>query len=182
MFMGLSVDGFVARADDQLDFLGTNDGDAGVAQESFANFFATVDALVMGRRTFDVVHAFGESSWMYGDKPLILLSRTLTAVPAGARSSVRLGQGDPAAILAGLAAEGARHVYVDGAKTAQSFVQAGLITDIVVTLVPVLIGSGISAWGPLARDVRLELVSSTILGGAAPKLHYRVQPVDPPRS
>lgn len=174
MFMGMSVDGFVARADDGLDFLGTGEGDAGVAQTSFSAFFATVDVLVMGRRTFDVVRGFGEADWPYGDKPMVVLSRTMTELPPGTRASVRLGRGAPAEVLAGLEAEGLRHVYVDGAHTAREYLAAGQITDIIATYVPVLIGSGISAWGPLPRDVRVELVGHQILGGQAMQLHYRV--------
>ncbi|MEQ1502366.1 MAG: dihydrofolate reductase family protein [Myxococcota bacterium] len=176
LYMGLSVDGFVARADDGLDFLGASGGgDAGVAQRSFTAFLATVDVIVMGRRTFEVVHRFGPEGWAYGETPMVVLSRGWTALPPGTRPTVRLGQGEPAAVLAELEASGVRHVYVDGASTAQRFLAAGLLTDLVVTYVPVLIGSGISAWGALPRDVPVELVGHEVLGGAAMQLHYRVR-------
>ena len=176
IYMGMSVDGFVARPDDGLDFLppppeGEEAGDAG-----FSSFLATVDVLVMGRRTFEVVCRFGPEKWPYGDTPVRVLTRTLSALPAGTPSSVRLGAGEPAEVLRELAASGAKHVYVDGAGTARAFLAAGCVTDLVVTTVPVLIGRGISLWGPLPHDIALSLVASRPAGRGMMQSHYRVSP------
>lgn len=172
LYMGMSLDGFVARQDDRLDFLGAGP-DGGPVAELFGEFLASVDAIVMGRRTFEVVRAFGPDQWPYGDTRLVVLSRSWTALPSGCRPSVELGAGDPAEVLQGLGAQGVRHVYADGARTAREWLAAGLVTNLVATFVPVLLGRGLTPWGPLPADLRLELVDHRILGGQAVQLQYR---------
>jgi dihydrofolate reductase len=148
VFVGVSVDGFLARRDGALDFLPEDAEDHG-----YAEFFASVDALVIGRKTHETVLAFPD--WPYGDKPVFMLSSSPT-------SDVRVErlQGEPRAILDALAERGFAHVYVDGGETIQRFLRAGAIDRLVVTRVPVLIGEGIPLFGPLAGDVKLRHVAT----------------------
>jgi len=151
VFIGTSVDGFIARADGELDFLPPGGGEP----HGYDEFMATVDALVIGRKTFETVLAMG--NWPYGEKPVIVLStRPLAPAPPGAL--VERMSGDPAAIVAKLEARGVRHVYVDGGVTIQRFLQAGLIQHLTITRVPVLIGAGIPLFGALQRDIVLRHV------------------------
>jgi dihydrofolate reductase len=153
VFVGTSVDGFIARPDGALDFLDAGGEDA----HGYEEFFATVDALVMGRNTFETVLAFDK--WPYGEKRVFVLStRPLPAAPPGA--VVAQLSGTPAQIVADLAARGFEHLYVDGGVTIQRFLRAGLIDRLVVTRVPVLIGSGIPLFGALDRDVKLTHVAT----------------------
>jgi dihydrofolate reductase len=170
VYMGMSVDGFVARLDDRLDFLPLppDDDDMG-----FSAFLSSVDVIVMGRRTFEVVLAHADSSWPYGDKPVVVLSRTVQRIP-GARASVSVGSGEPAEIIASLEGRGLRHAYIDGAATARAFLAAGLVDQIDVTTVPVLIGTGISLWGALPADVALEHVETRVRRGGLVQTRYRV--------
>src|SRR5438093_11689241 len=109
---------------------------------------ATVDALVIGRKTFETVLTFG--SWPYGEKPVFVLStRALAPTPPGA--VVERMSGAPADIVAQLAARGIRHIYVDGGITIQRFLQAGLIHRLIITPVPGLIGTGIPLFGAQIR-------------------------------
>lgn len=171
VYLGMSLDGFVARPDDGLDFLpDAPDGD----DFGFSAFLATVDAIVMGRRTFDVVLGFGPARWPYGRTRLVVLSRTLVALPDGAPDTVELARGHPAEVLRRLAAEGVDHVYVDGALTARTFLVAGLVDVLNVTHVPVLIGDGIRLWGRLPGDVRLRLLDSRVLAGGLVRSVYAV--------
>jgi dihydrofolate reductase len=118
---------------------------------------ATVDALVMGRKTFETVLAF--ATWPYGAKPVFVLStRPLAPAPAGA--VVERLAGAPADIVSQLSARGIRHIYVDGGITIQRFLQAGLIQRLIITRVPVLIGDGISLFGSLPRDIVLKHVAT----------------------
>jgi dihydrofolate reductase len=152
VFVGISVDGFMARVNGALDFL-----PAQPEPHGYDEFMASVDALVIGRNTFEIVLGFG--GWAYGTKPVFVLStRPLPAVPEGA--VVERRSGEPAAILAELEARGIGHVYVDGGITIQRFLQAGLIQRLIITRVPVLIGSGIPLFGALPRDVVLEHVAT----------------------
>jgi len=151
VFIGTSVDGFIARADGELDFLPPGGGEP----HGYDEFMATVDALVIGRKTFETVLAMG--NWPYGEKPVIVLStRPLAPAPPGAL--VERMSGDPAAIVAKLEARGVRHIYVDGGVTIQRFLQAGLIQHLTITRVPVLIGAGIPLFGALQRDIVLRHV------------------------
>ena len=105
---------------------------------------ATVDALVIGRNTFETVLGFG--TWPYGKKPVFVLStRPLPPAPSGA--VLEHLSGPPAEIVAQLAARGIGHIYVDGGITIQRFLEAGLIQRLIITHVPVLIGSGIPLFG-----------------------------------
>jgi dihydrofolate reductase len=153
VFVGTSVDGFIARADGSFDFLPAGGGEP----HGYDEFMATVDALVIGRKTFETVLGF--DTWAYGEKPVFVLStRPLAPAPPGA--VVERMSGDPAEIVARLAARGIRHVYVDGGITIQRFLRAGLIQRLVITRVPVLIGSGIPLFGELQRDLVLRHVAT----------------------
>ncbi len=149
IFIGTSLDGFIARSNGEFDFLPVGGGEA----HGYDEFMATIDALVIGRKTFETVAAMAE--WPYGDKRVVVLSSGPVDF-----SSVRGGvlehmNGAPAEIVAKLAASGAHHLYVDGGITIQRFLRAGLIQRLIITRVPVLIGEGIPLFGTLPHDVRL---------------------------
>src|SRR5437899_3018256 len=120
---------------------------------------ATVDALVIGRKTFETVLTF--DTWPYGEKPVFVLStRTLAPAPAPPGAVVERMSGPPAEIVSRLAARGVRHVYLDGGITIQRFLQAGLIQRLIITRVPVLIGAGVPLFGTLPHDVRLRHIAT----------------------
>ena len=153
VFIGTSLDGFIARTNGDLDFLPPGGGEP----HGYDEFMSTVDALVIGRKTFEKVLTF--DTWPYGEKPVFVLSaRPLAPTPLGA--VVERMSGTPADILSQLAARGIRHVYVDGGITIQRFLQAGLIQRLIITRVPVLIGDGIPLFGSLQRDIPLEHVAT----------------------
>ena len=151
VFIGTSLDGFIARANGELDFLPPGGGEP----HGYDEFVATVDALLIGRKTFDTVLAFDK--WPYGEKPVFVLStRPLDHTPPEA--VVERMSGAPAEIVSQLAARGIQHIYVDGGVTIQRFLQAGLIQRLIITRVPVLIGAGIPLFGPVERDIMLRHV------------------------
>jgi dihydrofolate reductase len=152
VFIATSVDGFIARLDDGLDWLPTDPEPHG-----YDEFFASIDGLVIGRKSFDVVKKF--SVWPYGTKPVIVLSTTLTSVGVpGANCEVMAGT--PNEIARRLAQRGMRHVYIDGGETIQSFLEAGLIQRLIITRIPVLLGSGVPLFGAFSRDIRLQHVAT----------------------
>src|SRR3990172_1916034 len=153
VFIGTSLDGFIARVNGDLDFLPPGGGEP----HGYDEFIATVDALVIGRKTFETVLKF--DTWPYGEKPVFVLStRSLAPAPLGA--VVERLSGDPAEIVSQLDARGIRHVYVDGGITIQRFLQAGLIQRLTITRVPVLIGAGIPLFGAIQRDIVLRHVGT----------------------
>ena len=168
VFIGTSVDGFIARPNGVLDFLPEGGGEP----HGYHEFFASVDALVIGRKTFETVLAFPE--WPYGDKRVIVLSSQtldLSKVPAG---RVEQMQGSPRDIFSQLERRGIRHIYVDGGVTVQGFLREGLIQRLIITRVPVLIGEGVPLFGALSKDIRLEHVQTQYYGSGLVKTEYRV--------
>jgi len=167
VFVGTSLDGFIARANGALDFLPADGGEP----HGYDEFLASVDALVIGRNTFDTVLAF--DAWPYGKKPVFVLStRPLPQIPPG--TAVERMSGEPAGIVTQLAGRGIGHIYVDGGITIQSFLKAGLIQRIVVTRVPVLIGTGIPLFGPLQRDIQLTHIATKQYASGLVKSEYAV--------
>ena len=154
VFVGTSLDGFIARANGDFDFLPPGGGE----EHGYTEFIATVDTLVIGRNTYEKVLTFDE--WPYGDKPVVVLSSRPIDLPRTAAAVVERMTGSPRDIVARLATRGTKHLYVDGGITIQRFLEAGLIQRLIITRVPVLIGTGIPLFGPLARDIRLQHVAT----------------------
>jgi dihydrofolate reductase len=154
VFVGTSVDGFIARPNGALDFLPEGGGEP----HGYTEFIASVDAIVIGRKTFETVLAF--EAWPYGDKRVVVLSNRPVDFSAVRGGVVEHMAGTPAQIVSQLAATGAHHLYVDGGLTIQGFLRAGVIHRLVITRVPVLIGEGIPLFGTLPRDIPLKHIST----------------------
>jgi dihydrofolate reductase len=154
VFIGTSVDGFIARPNGDLDFLPEGGGEP----HGYVEFMASVDVLVIGRKTFETVLAF--PVWPYGDKRVVVLSSTPLDFSTVRGGNVEQMSGSPAEIVSKLAAGGAYNLYIDGGVTIQRFLRAGLIQRLIITRVPVLIGDGIPLFGSLPRDVRLQHVAT----------------------
>jgi dihydrofolate reductase len=168
VFIGTSVDGFIARPNGNLDFLPAGGGEP----HGYDEFMASVDALVIGRKTFETVLAF--PAWPYGDKRVVVLSSQPLNLSAVRGGIVEQMAGPPAEIVAKLAATGARHLYIDGGITIQGFLRAGLVQRLIITRVPVLIGDGIPLFGALPRDVRLHHVSTQHYPSGLVKSEYHI--------
>ena len=169
VFCGVSVDGFLARPDDTFDFLEAGEQEP----HGFDEFFASVDVVVMGRRTFEVVQKLGYPE-IYRGKPVVVLSRgqlDFSGIPSG---MIEAMSGEPAEIVKRLESRGLRHAYVDGGITIQRFLAAGYIDRLVITRVPVLIGVGISLFGPVPRDVSLRHVATRSYQGGLVQSEYEI--------
>jgi dihydrofolate reductase len=169
VFCGVSVDGFLARPDDSLDFLHTGEQEP----HGFKEFFSSVDVVVIGRRTFEVVLKLGHLA-LYGNKPVVVLrSRPLdfSSVKGGI---VEQKSGEPIEIVRQLKARDFKHVHVDGGITIQRFLAAGCIDRLVITRVPVLIGAGVALFGPMSRDIRLRHVKTQSYPGSLVQSEYEI--------
>jgi len=168
VFCGVSVDGFLARPDHALDFLNTGEEEP----HGFEEFYESVDVIVMGRKTFDVVLTFGQ--WFYGKKPVIVLSSRSLDFSSVKSGVVEQMSGEPVEIVALLTARGFKHAYIDGGVTIQRFLAAGVINRLVITRVPVLIGAGIPLFGPVPHDVSLRHVATRCYNGGLVQSEYEV--------
>jgi len=167
VFVGTSLDGFIARSNGAFDFLFPS----GNEPHGYNEFLATVDAVVMGRNTFEVVSSL--AGWPYGNKPIIVLSsRPLTTAPLGI--TIERMSGTPNEVIERLTARGLDHVYLDGGATIQRFLQAGLIDGLIITSVPVLIGEGIRLFGPIHCDIPLRHIETRMYATGLVQSQYAI--------
>ena len=172
VFIGTSVDGFIARPNGELDFLPEGGGEP----HGYDEFFASVDALVIGRKTFETVLTF--KTWPYGDKRVVVLGSRPLDLSAANGGVVEQMAGVPAEIVARLAASGANDLYIDGGITIQRFLSAGLVGRLIITRVPVLIGKGIPLFGALPRDIHLRHVATRQYPSGLVQSEYEVMPFE----
>ncbi|KJL31462.1 dihydrofolate reductase family protein [Microbacterium azadirachtae] len=146
-FLGMSLDGFIAAPGGDLSFLEAPRG-RGLHTVTSADhpalvwetFFPEVDALVMGRATYEKVLTFGH--WPYDGKRVVVLSSTL---PVGTRGVKVVRSVEEAATT--LDSDGADQVYIDGGRTVREFMAAGLLDELTVSVAPIVIGGGIRLFG-----------------------------------
>lgn len=159
VFIGTSLDGFIAREDGSIDWLIKANQLVPKGEDcGYADFMKSVDAILMGRKTFQT--ALGFDTWPYGDMPVYILSRSISELPSTVPASVQLIQGQVADISKQIAAAGHRKVYLDGGETIQSFLAANAVAELTITRVPVLIGSGRPLFGNVPQDIMLEHAST----------------------
>jgi dihydrofolate reductase len=171
VFIATSLDGFIARRDGGIDWL--EKYAAGGEDHGYGAFMASVDGIVMGRGTFETALAF--AAWPYA-KPVVVLSRTLneTRLRVDLRSEVRISTLKPWPLMATLFAEGLKRVYVDGGKVIRAFLNEGLITDMILTRVPIILGDGIPLFGGTAGDIALRHVETTAFASGLVQSKYVV--------
>jgi dihydrofolate reductase len=159
-FIATSLDGFIARNDGAIDWL--NEANATVPDGEdcgFQAFMDSIDALIMGRKTYEQVLSFGE--WPYGRTPVVVLSRNPISFPPGVPVTVTHSSEPPRDLLERLSNEGVEHVYVDGGTTIEGFLSEGLIDEITVTVIPIALGDGIPLFRSEGKDINLKHVRTT---------------------
>ena len=174
VFLGMSVDGFIARLDGDLAWLTGSDEAGGAPDDGeggdlgFGEFVAGVDAILMGRATYDVIAPLDD--WPYQGRPVHVLSTTLTD-HVDRRITVHRSFDEA---VAALSAAGYRAVYVDGGRTVHDFLAAGLVGELTLSRVPVLIGTGHTPFGPFPADIPLEHLRTRAFPGGMVQSTYRV--------
>ena len=168
----MSLDGYIARPDGDVSWLPTSgspeDGDFG-----YGEFMSGIDTVVYGRKTFEKVMTM--DFWPFKEERVVVLSTGQPDIPGERRDQVSVMNLEPAPLLERLAGEGSTGVYVDGGVTVQRFLRAGVLDRIIVTIIPVLIGSGIPLFGDLPEDVALTLERSRTFSNGMIQCHYRVE-------
>ena len=169
VFIATSLDGFIARPDGDIDWLGepSKDGE----DYGYQKLMDTVDFLVMGRNTYEKVLSFGQ--WPYSKPVVVLTSRPLNIADELA-NSVETMSGLPADVVGELSKRGAEHLYVDGGKTIQEFLDVDLIQRIIITRIPILLGEGIPLFGPLRQDIKLRHVETRAFADGNVQCEYEV--------
>ena len=174
VFIATSLDGFIAREDHSIDWLDAANAKVPAGEDcGYASFMESVDVLVMGRNTFEKVLNF--SPWPYEDKPVIVLSSRDLEIPAHLNKYVEHSSESPQDLHKRLAEKGLNRLYIDGGITIQHFLNAGLIDDITITVIPIIIGTGKTLFGNLVNDIKLRLNSTTSYDFGFTQLSYQVE-------
>lgn len=159
VFIATSLDGYIADKDGGLDWLHAIPNPDSIDM-GFHSFMDSVDALLMGRSTFEMVLSFGVE-WPYS-KPVYILSSTLESIPASLEGKAFLAGKSIEEALVTMKNKGIQQVYVDGGKTIQSALNEGLVTEMVITTIPVLLGGGVPLFGPLPVHQQFTCIRSEI--------------------
>jgi dihydrofolate reductase len=174
VFIATSLDGFIAREDGNIDWLTAYEDPAG-EDYGFGAFMKSVDTLVMGRKTWDFVRTL--TAWPYGKTPVVVLSSKKIDIPKPFAKMVSSMSGKVDTIINALAERDMHHLYVDGGITIQRFLNSGAIQRLIVTRIPVLIGTGIPLFGKLERgDIRLRHVDTRVFSNGLVQSEYEVAP------
>lgn len=167
-FLAASLDGFIARPDGGLDWL--KPFDASGEDYGLDAFLRSVDAIAVGRGTYDVVLGFAE--WPYAGKRVVVLTHR----PPAPRHGETFASGTPDEIVASLGAAGVRRAYVDGGATVSAFLRAGLLDDVTVSVIPVVLGDGIRLFQPPLPERRLVLKDARAFPSGLVRLRYGAAP------
>jgi dihydrofolate reductase len=171
VYIATSLDGFIADSDGGLDWLNETPNPE-TSDYGFAEFMRSIDAIVMGRRTFEAVLTFG--SWPY-EKPVFVLSRRGVKVPRELENKVEVINADPKTVTGQLKEKGFHNLYIDGGNTIQSFLEIGLIDEMIITRVPILLGGGVPLFGKLSQRLHFSHKKTEVLNNLLVKSHYRLR-------
>ncbi|MGD8171243.1 dihydrofolate reductase family protein [Vibrio sp. TRT 21S02] len=169
VYIAISLDGYIAGENNQMDWLHDVPNPDG-SDFGFADFMDTVDALIMGRNTFEMVLSFGVA-WPY-NKPVFVLTNTLKTVPEGYEDKVFLINGELKTVVDRLNQQGYQSLYIDGGKTVQSFLKEDLIDEMIITTIPTILGKGIPLFSELAAPLKFKHVHAERLADHLVKNHY----------
>ena len=173
VYIATSLDGYIARKDGNLDWLDTATENAPESEDfGYKSLMQTVDTLVLGRMTYEKVLSFGE--WPYGDLPVIVLSSKPIAFPDHFPKTIRHSSEHPRELCERLSQEGVQHIYIDGGKTIQHFLNAGLVDEITLSIMPVILGEGIPLFGPVESDIQLHCLEATTHECGVVQIRYSV--------
>jgi dihydrofolate reductase len=167
VFIATSLDGFIARTDGAIDWLSIVERPG--EDYGFKAFFDSVDALVLGRKTYETALGFGE--WPYAGKRCFVVTHR----PSESLQREDLDAGRRSEIVESLSRDGLRHSYVDGGDVIRQFLAAGFISDLTISVVPVLLGEGVRLFGETGRDIRLDVVRSRSFPSGLVQTEYRVR-------
>jgi len=177
VYIATSTDGFIATPDGGIEWLLRSEyEDAGKIGLVYNKFISTVDAIVMGRHSFEKVLTFDE--WYYEGTEVIVLTTQNLKVPENLTGKVRFKSGTPQEIVKELAKEGKKHLYIDGGITIQRFLEEKLINELTITVIPILLGSGIPLFGNEGTEQPLELIEVFTSSNGTVLKRYRIKAVE----
>lgn len=177
IYIAASVDDFIAKPDGDIDWLHKPEyATSELKGLSYNDFISTVDAIVVGRHTYEKVLSF--NNWPYEDLTVIVLSSSDIEIPENIHGKVRRETGTPEDIVSRLEAEGMKHLYIDGGVTIQRFLEAKMINELTITKIPVLLGNGIPLFDSEGIEQPLELIEVFASDNGFVQERYKIQPLE----
>lgn len=170
VFIGTSLDGYIADREGKLDFLQSVPNPENI-DFGFSNFMANIDALLMGRKTFETVYGFG-GEWPYS-KPVFVLSSSMTSVPDGLKDKVETVDGPLGEVVELLNQKGFTRLYIDGGEVIHSFLNEDMIDELIISQIPILLGGGTPLFGVLPKHLEFEHVGTEVLLNAIVQSRYK---------
>ncbi|MGE5457859.1 MAG: dihydrofolate reductase family protein [Methanococcaceae archaeon] len=169
VFIACSLDGYIARKDGNIDWL--NDiPNPDKSDFGYGSFIRKIDAVVMGRKTYEKVLTF--THWPYV-KPAFVLSNTLKTVPPYLKSKIEIISGDLREAMEMLEARKLNSFYIDGGITIQNFLKEDLIDEMIITRLPVLLGDGLPLFGPMNSELKFKHELTEVLHNTIVQSRYK---------
>jgi dihydrofolate reductase len=170
VFIASSIDGFISDINGKLDWLNTIPNPDNIDM-GYEKFTSRIDALIMGRKTFDTVCSF-DIDWPY-QKPVFVLSNTLTKIPEKLNGKAFLVKGPLKEVLKRINSKGYDRLYIDGGTTIQNFLKEDLIDEMIITVIPVLLGGGSPLFSTLPNILEFECTETNIYLGKVVQNHFK---------
>lgn len=166
LYIATSLDGYIAKSDGDIGWLPSPEEDE--KSDGYAQFYDSIDALIMGSTTYQQVLGFGD--WVYPEKPsYVLTTRNLSTV----RSDILFIKGGVEEVIEEINQKGYKRVWlVGGGRVASAFIKCGLVSEYIITIIPIILGSGISLYQSLP-ELKLDLVESKLSSSGMVELHYK---------
>ena len=167
VYIGTSLDGFIARKDGDIDWLTQFASDEAI--QAYQEFTSRIDAIVIGRGTFEKVLSF--PSWPY-DKKVFVLSKSIRQLPAELKEKATVLSKSPTQLLSYLSSLGFSGIYIDGGKVIQDFLKEDLVDELIISKVPILIGNGIPLFGELNTDLKFKHIRTQVQSNGLVRSYY----------
>lgn len=169
VYIATSLDGYIASKNGEVDWI--NDfPNPSESDYGYFDFISSIDAIVMGRKTFDFVADV--IPWPY-EKKVFVLSNTLLEVPPVLIDKVEIIRGDLKEIVKKLNKQGYKNLYIDGGKTIQSFLKKNMIDELTISTLPIVLGEGIPLFVSREGIIEFQHCSTVVFDGGLVKSHYK---------
>lgn len=166
VFIAASLDGYIATRDHDLSWLDVVKSEG--EDYGYGPFIASTDAVVLGRKTYDTIRGFGE--WPFeGKKVVVFTHRTIDPMRNETQASGELKE-----VVARLRSEGVRRIYLDGGNLIRQGLLEGIVDTITLSVIPVLLGDGVSLFEKIGRQITLEHLSTRTYPTGLVQLRYKV--------
>ncbi|QPN89290.1 dihydrofolate reductase family protein [Proteus vulgaris] len=170
VYIATSLDGYIADKQGNIDWL-TDIENPENSDFGFADFLNEIDAIVMGRTTFETIMSF-DIDWPY-TQPVFVLSHTLKRLSTSLPDNVEIMSGNVSEIIQRLNQNNYKRVYIDGGKTVQGFIDEGFVDELIITKIPILLGCGVPLFIPNNNKIEFVHYKTEIYRDSLVKSHYK---------